>query len=103
MKNLLFTFLIYFSAFTLNAQQWNWAESLGRHRWNSYNFVRTNDAGDVFIAGGFEDSVRIGDTTLYHTNLHAGNYVARLDSQANLIWAQYITGNVYPYDLCLDG
>jgi len=92
----------------LNAQQWDWASQVGKDFVSdSYEpQVRTNSAGDLFTSGTFQNFAKLGDTIFYVDSsfyLNRGNYVARLNSASQLIWAQFIGGqNTSLIDLSID-
>lgn len=92
----------------LNAQQWDWASQVGKDFVSdSYEpQVRTNSAGDLFTSGTFQNFAQLGDTIFYVDSsfyLNRGNYVARLNSVNQLIWAQFIGGqNTSLIDLSID-
>ncbi|MES2285354.1 MAG: T9SS type A sorting domain-containing protein [Bacteroidota bacterium] len=111
MRNLRNTFaVIVFLTIQVNlkAQQWIWASQVGKD-FASDSFepqVRTNDAGDLFTSGTFQNFAKIGDTIFYIDSsfyLYRGNYVARLNNANQLIWTQFIGGqNTALADLSID-
>ena len=79
-----------------------WAQQ--SHTYNNYNsigdpvpsiYLTTDLASNIYVTGGFDDSVTIGTKTLYcpHGFLSADIFVAKYDYSGNEIWVQQSFSN----------
>ncbi|MES2140406.1 MAG: SBBP repeat-containing protein [Bacteroidota bacterium] len=92
--------LTLFSSFSF-AQNWAWAKSAGGlQKVESYS-IAIDNAGNSYITGWFEDSLKFGSFTLKASV--AGNsfasdiFIAKYDINGNFVWAKKAGGTSYDY------
>jgi len=82
---------------------WIWAKKAGGSGDESSYGIDTDGAGNCYITGYFAGSAAFGSTTLYSTG---GNddYIAKLDTNGNWLWAKRAGGSSsdYAYSLATD-
>ena len=66
-----------------------WGMSTGSAEHDYSNDVTTDDNGDVYITGIFQEAIIFGNTTLTNNDL----YIAKYDSTGNSLWAKGSTYN----------
>lgn len=87
----LFLYFLLFCFYSATSQnpQWKWAKGFGTSEVETGELVKTDLQKNIFMAGRFKDSsLQIGNVTL--VNQTAGFYdiyIAKLDSQGNVLWA----------------
>jgi hypothetical protein len=98
--SLFFLLQLTFSSFSF-AQTWAWAKSAGgQQKVESYS-IAIDNAGNSYITGWFEDSLKFGSFTLKASI--AGNpfasdiFIAKYDSNGNFLWAKKAGGTSYDY------
>jgi hypothetical protein len=96
MKTFLLITLI-FIPFVLLSQSpsWQWAKGTGRYISHDYcNSIGSDQQGNSYITGEFQDSLDFGATTLVNSGTY--NYIlflAKYDASGNVIWANSPGGN----------
>lgn len=89
-----------FSSFSY-AQVWAWAKSAGGDQKVEAYAIATDNAGNSYITGWFEDTLIIGTVTLVAPvtdNLFASDvFLAKYDVNGNVIWAKRAGGTNYDY------
>ena len=68
-----------------------WSQKFGSTLSDTGNAISLDSAGNIYITGGFEDSVTFGDTTLT-SNGERDAFVAKLDNSGEILWAQNLGG-----------
>ncbi len=66
---------------------WLWAKRAGGSGVDFGGGTVTDAAGNVFTSGDFHGTVDFGATSLTSTGLYFNNYIAKLDSNGNWLWA----------------
>lgn len=92
MKKLIL-FLTAFCCFTVQAQQISWAKDITNYKYGTNNTVAYDNQGNVFVAGSYSDSIKIG-STVYHSMMAGGTemYFAKYDTSGNLLWHTVVPG-----------
>ena len=67
-----------------------WSKQLGGSRNENIASIDTDNAGNVYITGSFENNITLGNTTLSSTN--GGVFISKLNSNGDYIWAIKNTG-----------
>jgi len=70
-----------------------WAKGIGENNSNNEknNFITTDNAGNIYITGEYNDSITFGNTTLYGSSYTQNMYIAKLDFSGNALWAKSST------------
>lgn len=69
-----------------DVQSWNWAYNNGGNDYNNFNGVATDNSGNVYATGYFQNQVTIGSTTLTSNGVY-DVLVAKFDNDGNPLWA----------------
>ena len=69
-----------------------WSQSVGNTLSDTGNGIGLDKAGNIYIAGSFEDSVTFGNTTL-NSNGESDAFIAKLDNSGDILWAQNLGGS----------
>lgn len=101
-KNILFCFtLTALFPITLSAQNWDWAKSAGGAQKVESYAIAIDSAGNNYITGWFEDSLKFGTTTIVTStsgNAFASDiFIAKYDAAGNFVWAKRAGGTNYDY------
>lgn len=97
------TFFKLFTVFTfiligniiIKAQGWDWAKQIkGKNSYSNTSkttAIKLNSAGEIYIAGSFNDTIIFGTSQFVSTAITPGfgtpdGYVAKLDQNGNLLW-----------------
>ncbi len=99
-KIILFLFLFISVPYFSYAQNWAWAKSAGGAMKVESYAIAIDNAGNSYITGYFEDSLKFGTTTLFSSgsNPFVSNiFIAKYDINGNFVWAQKAGGNNYDY------
>lgn len=81
---------------------WQWATSVGCRREDDYGFdVATDSAGNVYLAGGFNDTIRIGSNLLVNPGPYKDVFVSKLTPAGVWQWAVSAGGDGYDYGSAL--
>ncbi|MBS9769704.1 MAG: DUF4347 domain-containing protein, partial [Trichodesmium erythraeum GBRTRLIN201] len=83
-----------------------WAKQIGGSYWDNANSIATDSSGNVLVGGSFESYIDIdgdGSIDLIPDGFGDG-YVAKFDSNGNLVWAKQIGGSNWdsPYSITTD-
>ena len=68
-----------------------WSQNLGSTLSDTGNGIGLDKAGNIYVTGSFEDTITFGDTTLT-SNGDSDAFVAKLDNNGNVLWAQNLGG-----------
>ena len=82
------------------AQSWSWAKSAGGNQKVESYAIAIDNAGNSYITGYFEDSLKFGTTTLFSAGIHAfvsDIFIAKYDINGAFVWAKQAGGNNYDY------
>ncbi|MBL4587274.1 MAG: hypothetical protein JKX84_09500, partial [Flavobacteriales bacterium] len=74
-----------------NAQNFEWAKSIGGLGLEIGNALDTDSEGNVILVGSFSGSAQIGSTYLSGVG-EKDAFVAKFTSNGDLLWARVITG-----------
>lgn len=93
MRKLLFLFLcIVLLNYKSYAQTWDWAQRIGNTKSDKVTSIKTDTAGNVFIAGYFSNSISIGTNAVvlnFTSDAFSKEaFVAKLDSNGYCFWAR---------------
>ncbi len=95
----------YYDAFILKLDylgNFIWAKSLGGPNWDYGNVITINSKGNIYISGGFSDTVVFDQGNGYTTlecNGNADIFIGEIDVLGNFIWVKGI-GGVGSQDIC---
>ena len=91
MKTHILTFLFLSATYILNAQQFEWAKSMGDYNYDEARSITTDASGNVYTAGSFSETTDfdpgVGTYILTNAGLDAA-FVQKLDSSGNFLWAK---------------
>lgn len=95
MKYLFASVLSSLMAFSLQAQNFSWAESWGGDSYDHSYSVATDDSGNVYTAGVFQGTVDFdwGPEEYILTSAAADGFVTKTSPTGQLIWAKKIGGS----------
>lgn len=98
------TLLLFCLSLQAQTEEWIWAARAGGTGEDYSHAIATDDQGNQYITGSFEETADFGSTTL----TSSGNkdiFVAKLDSDGNWLWAKKAGGTAYDYGqgIVLDG
>ena len=76
-----------------------WAKRIGGSNGNSSGAITIDSSDNVLVAGGFKGNIDIDDdgNNNFTSNGEADSYVAKFDSNGNLVWAKQIGGSSLDY------
>ena len=76
-----------------------WAKSINGSYFWGYNSIVTDNFGNLYIAGNFEEpTISIGNITLTKTGIMGTDfYIAKYDVMGNVLWAKSAGGNSWDY------
>lgn len=67
-----------------------WSKQLGGSKYEAITSIDTDNFGNIYIAGSFENTITLGATTL--TTSSGGRFISKLNSNGDYIWAIQNTG-----------
>ncbi|NJM18155.1 MAG: DUF4114 domain-containing protein [Richelia sp. SM1_7_0] len=73
-----------------------WSQNLGGTLSDTGNSISLDSAGNIYVTGSFEDTVSFGDTTLT-SNGESDAFIAKLDNNGNIVWAQSFGGTLLDF------
>jgi hypothetical protein len=83
------------------AQNWAWAESAGGPQKVESYAITVDNAGNSYITGWFEDTLKFGSTTLVasitNNSFASDIFIAKYDNNGVFVWARKAGGNNYDY------
>jgi gliding motility-associated-like protein len=96
---------------SLKAQSWVWAQRLGNTKSDKVTSLKTDSAGNVFVAGYFSNSLQLGTNALplaFTANSHSKEiFLAKFDSTGFCYWArsggEYFDDRILGMDVDADG
>ncbi len=103
MKKNILLFLILTTLFpaAMSAQNWDWAKSAGGAQKVESYAIAIDSAGNNYITGWFEDSLKFGTTTIVTStsgNAFASDiFIAKYDADGDFVWAKRAGGTNYDY------
>ena len=93
MKNLFITIattmLLFIAATTAHAQGWVWARGAVDAGGSRANSVTADRYGNVYVAGGFADSITFGGVTITSPYWGGNVFLVKYDSLGNVKWVRY--------------
>ncbi|MCB9251675.1 MAG: T9SS type A sorting domain-containing protein [Flavobacteriales bacterium] len=116
-KNTLLKVLVAFSTMLLqtivNGQSWEWAKSFkGNNSMSNISkttSIKLGKSGDLYIAGNFNDSIRIGNDLFVSTGIVPGfttadGFLAKFNTSGDLVWLKQFSSalSVEISDIALD-
>lgn len=88
-------------SFQSQAQNWVWAKSAGGNQKVESYAIAIDSAGNSYITGWFEDSLKFGSASLaasVSSNIFASDiFIAKYDRDGNFVWAKRAGGTNYDY------
>ncbi|HLP20343.1 MAG TPA: T9SS type A sorting domain-containing protein [Chitinophagales bacterium] len=70
-----------------------WVKQAGGTGLDYASSLDIDNSGNIYVAGTYENSMRIGLTTLSTTNIYSESFYAKFDGTGNLSWAKTTRGN----------
>lgn len=80
-----------------------WNKQIGQKIYDTYTFRLIDEEGSMFIAGGYQDTIIVGQTMLlnpYHPS--ASGFIAKYDSMANFLWVKHMIPTFYTQSQYID-
>lgn len=102
MRRILFLFLL-ITSYSANAQNYTWAKSMGLYDGGWYQTIAYDNAGHVYVAGYFTDSMNV-DGTVYYAPSDYEAFVTKFDTSGNEIWTTVAggVGDQTIHDIAID-
>ena len=105
MKKLITTSLILLSLTFLNAQQFDWAKSMGRNGYDKGIAITIDASGNIYTTGFFENTTDFDPGPGIFNLTSNGGYdifIQKLDSSGNFVWAKSMGGSYYEQGESID-
>lgn len=90
MKKLFYIVILLFASTLTNAQTpvWEWAQRAGSVGRDAGGYVKTDAQGNIYVGGGFNDTISFGAITLISYASQATFFIAKYDPSGNALWAK---------------
>ncbi|MFL3662628.1 MAG: SBBP repeat-containing protein [Flavobacteriales bacterium] len=106
MKKILFTILVTIFSYYIQAQNFEWAKSIGGTAQDHGSSVVIDDSGNIYITGKFEGTVDfdpgIGIYNLTSNGVYSDVFITKLDASGNFEWAKNIGGSSFDVGHSID-
>jgi hypothetical protein len=96
MKKIYLVLSVNILACALNAQTFQWAKAEGKYAYDYGYGINTDNSGNLYVAGKYEENAVFSNTTVSCAGNHDG-FIVKYDPSGNLQWVRTFGGSLGDY------